>query len=139
MDNKQQLYKELVDKAISARGGSYCPYSGFAVGSALLAESGEVYLGANIENASYTPTLCAERVSFAKAISDGQRRFSAIAIVGGRADEEISAFCPPCGVCRQFMTEFADSDFDIILSDGEDIKVYKLGEIMPLSFAKDNL
>ncbi len=124
----------LIDEAKEARKSSYCPYSGFAVGAALLAEDGRVYHGANIENASFTPTVCAERVAFFKAVSNGEKKFRAIAIVGGKADMPISDFTPPCGVCRQVMSEFCTKDFKIILTDGRSNKVFTLAELFPEVF-----
>ena len=124
----------LVARAVEARAKSYCPYSHFAVGAALLCADGTCYTGANVENASYTPTICAERVAFFEAVHEGKRDFTAIAIVGGKADEAISSFCAPCGVCRQVMSEFCGDDFVIILSDGKDVATYTLSELLPLRF-----
>ena len=124
----------LVEKAIQSRDASYSPYSNFAVGAALLCADGTIYTGANIENSSYTPTVCAERVAFFSAIHDGHREFSAIAIVGGKSGEPISEYCPPCGVCRQVMGEFCTGDFRIILSDGKTPRVMTLDEIFPSRF-----
>ncbi len=129
----------LVKAALKARESSYSPYSKFAVGAALLTEGGDIYTGANIESASYTPTVCAERVAFFSAVHKGERSFRAIAIVGGKRECEIDSLCAPCGVCRQVMSEFADSDFEILLFDGKEIKSYTLGELMPLVFDKNNL
>ena len=123
----------LINKATEARERSYSPYSDFAVGAALLSADGEIYTGANIENASYTPTVCAERVAFFSAIFDGKRDFRAIAIVGGKRGSKVERCCPPCGVCRQVMSEFCDGDFQIILG-GEESIVLTLDEIMPLRF-----
>ena len=136
--NKDNSLK-LAKAAEQARAASYCPYSHFAVGAALLTESGEIFTGANIESSSYTPTVCAERVAFFTAVHGGHRDFRAIAIVGGREGEPLTEFCPPCGVCRQVMAEFASADFEIILYNGKDIKIYTLAEIFPESFTKDNL
>lgn len=129
----------LVEKALEARKKSYSPYSGFAVGAALLTDDGEIFTGANIESSSYTPTICAERVAFFTAVHEGKRNFSAIAIVGGKAEENVKEFCAPCGVCRQVMAEFAKSDFEVVLYNGEKVEVYTLGELLPKSFTKDNL
>ena len=129
----------LVKKAIEAREKSYSPYSTFAVGAALLTEGGEVYTGANIESSSYTPTVCAERVAFFSAVHKGERNFKRIAIVGAKRGEEINALTAPCGVCRQVMAEFCSEDFEILLYDGMQIKVYKLGDLLPVSFTKKNL
>ena len=130
----QEKVSLLVEKAIEARSASYSPYSKFAVGAALLCADGTIYTGANIENASYTPTVCAERVAFFAAVHDGYREFSAIAIVGGKSGEPISEYCPPCGVCRQVMGEFCDGDFKVILSDGSTPRVMTLDEIFPSRF-----
>ena len=125
----------LVKKANEARAKSYCPYSNFAVGAALLCSDGTIYTGANIENASYTPTICAERVAFFQAVHDGHREFVAIAIVGGSKDCNIDALCTPCGVCRQVMSEFCKGDFNIILSDGKTNSVFTLDDMLPHRFA----
>ena len=131
--------KELIAKAILAREASYSPYSGISVGAALLTKSGKVYLGNNIENASYSPTICAERVAFFKAISEGEREFSAIAIAGGRAGEPSQENFPPCGVCRQVMSEFCGKDFLVMWGSDEKITERTLGEILPDGFDKNNL
>lgn len=131
--------KALLSLAEEARGAAYSPYSGITVGAALLTASGKVYRGANIENASYTPTICAERVAFFKAISDGERNFVAIAIAGGEAGMPSKADFPPCGVCRQVMTEFCNSEFRVIWGNDEKITDKALKEIMPFSFDKNNL
>ena len=129
---------ELIQAAVEARKMAYAPYSGFFVGAALLTKDGKVYMGCNIENASYTPTNCAERTAFFKAVSEGERDFTAIAIVGGKG-EELSALCAPCGVCRQVMTEFCGKDFRVLLGTPESFKAYSLEELFPLSFGKDDL
>lgn len=136
---REQTVDMLVCSALAAREKSYCPYSGFAVGAALLTDTGKLYTGANIESSSYTPTICAERVAFFSAIHAGEKKFAAIAIVGARVGEEISSKVPPCGVCRQVMAEFCDEDFKIILFDGENPYTYTLGELLPESFNKSNL
>jgi cytidine deaminase len=128
--------KELIDLAIEARKMSYSPYSGFRVGAALLTKDGRIYTGCNIENAAYTPSNCAERTAFFKAISEGAREFEAIAVVGGPGEaisEEVTA---PCGVCRQVMQEFCDpATFRILLpkADGT-YEVYVLKDLLPLGF-----
>ena len=120
---------ELLTRAIAARERAYAPYSHFTVGAALLCEDGTVYDGCNIENAAHTPTVCAERTAFFKAVSDGKRAFTAIAVVGGTAP------CPPCGVCRQVMAEFCDGDFAVILQDKSgEAKRYTLDQLLPLQF-----
>lgn len=130
--------KELMTLAMEARKASYSPYSGFRVGAALLGRSGKVYLGCNIENAAYTPTNCAERTAVFKAVSEGEREFDAIAVVGGKG-EELSALCAPCGVCRQVLAEFCGQDFRVILGNPDDIKAYTFAEILPLSFGRSDL
>jgi len=131
---------ELIRLAEAARDTAYAPYSGFRVGAALLAASGLVYTGCNIENAAYSPTNCAERTAFFKAVSAGERKFVAIAIAGGR-DKEVTEPCPPCGVCRQVMAEFCDSEnFMIYVSRGQgQYDTYTLGRLLPESFGKSNV
>lgn len=129
---------KLMEIAVKAREMSYSPYSNFRVGAALLGQSGKVYTGCNVENAGYTPTNCAERTALFKAISEGEREFSAIAVVGGLGDT-LSEFCAPCGVCRQALSEFCDKDFRFILGNPKEIKVLSMEEIMPYSFGKGDL
>ncbi|MBQ4586839.1 MAG: cytidine deaminase [Clostridia bacterium] len=131
--------KELLLLAIKARESSYSPYSGFAVGAALLTRDGKVYTGANIENAAYTPTICAERVAFFKAVNSGERDFVKIAVVGGKLGEVISSLCAPCGVCRQVMAEFCRDDFVIVAGTPDDIKTYTLKQILPDYFGPKDL
>ena len=123
----------LVNKAYEAMQYSYSPYSGFKVGAALLCKNGNIYTGCNIENSAYSPTNCTERTAFFKAISEGERDFKAIAIVGGK-DGEITDYCYPCGVCRQVMAEFCDGDFEIITASPEGIKTYTLKDLLPEAF-----
>ena len=134
---------ELIKEAYLAQNYSYTPYSNFRVGAALLGKNGKVYRGCNIENAAYTPTNCAERTAFFKAISEGVKDFSAIAIVGnleGASPEEYE-YCAPCGVCRQVMAEFCNpKEFRIILARSEeDYQVYTLEQLLPLSFTEKDL
>ena len=124
---------ELISIAKEARKKSYSPYSGFAVGAALLTKGGKVFTGCNIENATFSPTICAERTAFAKAISDGELEFEAIAIVGGAGSDD--SLCFPCGVCRQFMSEFCSGDFKLYFADGDETVEYTLDEIMPHRFS----
>lgn len=134
MDNKI-----LVEAACEAMKAAYVPYSRFHVGAALLTKEGKVYTGCNIENSSYTPTNCAERTAFFKAVSEGERDFEAIAVVGG-AEARLSSFTAPCGVCRQVMREFCDPEtFRIILFDGKDEREYLLKELLPVSFGPSDL
>ena len=126
--------KELCTMAIKATENAYAPYSGYKVGAALLTKSGKVYSGCNIENASYSPTNCAERTAFFKAISEGEREFLAIAIAGGK-NGEIKDVFPPCGVCRQVMSEFCSKDFKVLLvKNEEDFEIYTLCQLIPLAF-----
>ena len=126
--------KDLLDKAFEALKNSYAPYSNFNVGAALLASSGKIYLGCNIENASFSATNCAERTAFFKAVSEGEREFEAIAIVGGE-NGKVTGFTPPCGICLQVMSEFCDGDFKVILgkSNGE-TEVFTLDRLLPKRF-----
>lgn len=129
---------ELVKLALNARKMSYSPYSGFSVGAALLCADGSVYTGCNIENSAFSPTNCAERTAFFKAVSEGKRDFLKIAVVGGDFSQATpDNYCTPCGVCRQVMKEFCSSDFEIVIAkNSEDYKVVTLAEILPLSFDK---
>ena len=137
MDSQIQ---ELVKTALSMRKMSYTPYSHFNVGAALLSADGKIYTGCNIENASYTPTNCAERTAFFKAVSEGVKDFTAIAIAGGKEDAEELDYCPPCGVCRQVMSEFCKDDFKIFLVKSEtEYKEYTLTELVPERFTPNNL
>lgn len=132
--------KELVKEALAAREFAYTPYSKFNVGAALLCKNGRVFRGCNIESASYTPTNCAERTAFFKAVSEGEREFSAIAIVGGPAGAPPADFCYPCGVCRQVMAEFCGRDFKVYISKSEsEIREYSLDEIIPFAFTQEDL
>ncbi len=128
------MYTELINKAKKARENAYAPYSEFKVGAALLCKDGKIYTGCNIENISYGATNCAERTAIFKAVSEGEYEFEAIAIVGGKDKLELTS---PCGMCRQVMSEFCDSDFKIILADDVNQKEYLLEELLPLSF--DNI
>ncbi len=130
--------KKLSLTAIKAMKYAYAPYSGYCVGAALLGESGRVYTGCNIENASYTPTVCAERTAVFKAVSEGERAFMMLAVVGGKDGEVTGAF-PPCGVCRQVLAEFCAPDMPIILvkdADGNG-ETHTLSELLPLAFKLD--
>ena len=133
--------RELIREAIKAREKSYCPYSNFAVGAALLTKGGNVFRGCNIENAAFSPTNCAERTAFFKAVSEGVTDFDKIAIVGGSVDGPIENFCYPCGVCRQVMMEFCDPDsFTIIAAISEDdYREFTLRELLPEGFGPDVL
>ena len=137
---EQVMVEKLIDIEIEQLKFSYTPYSNFKVGAALLTKSGKIYTGCNIENASYTPTNCAERTAFFKAVSEGVRDFQAICIVGGK-DGKLTEYTAPCGVCRQVMMEFCNpKTFQIILAvDKERYEIYTLEELMPLGFGPLNL
>ena len=137
---EQVMVEKLIDTAIEQLKFSYTPYSNFKVGAALLTKSGKIYTGCNIENASYTPTNCAERTAFFKAVSEGVRDFQAICIVGGK-DGKLTEYTAPCGVCRQVMMEFCNpKTFQIMLAvDKERYEIYTLEELMPLGFGPLNL
>ena len=132
--------RELVMEALKARKQAYCPYSGFAVGAALLCVDDRVFTGCNIENAAYPATNCAERTAFFKAVSEGERSFTRIAVVGNYPGKP-GDYCAPCGVCRQVMREFCDPEtFEIIIARGpEDYKSFLLKELLPESFGPDDL
>lgn len=133
-------HEQLLKTAIEARENAYVPYSHFAVGAALLAKSGKVYRGCNVENAAYGPTNCAERTAFFTAVCAGEREFEALAICGGPAGKPVSELCAPCGVCRQVIREFCPDDFPIVLTtDGTKLYETTLAELLPLSFSADDL
>ena len=126
--------KELCAAAIKAMENAYVPYSGYRVGAALLTKDGKLYTGCNIENAAYSPTVCAERTAIFKAVSEGEREFAAIAVAGGK-DGKIEGAFPPCGVCRQVMSEFCSSDFTVLMVTGTDtFERHALSELLPFSF-----
>ena len=125
--------KMLADISRRARAKAYAPYSSFLVGAALLCADGSIYEGCNIENASFTPTCCAERVALFRAVADGKRDFSAIAIAGGKQGEACEP-CYPCGVCRQVLAEFCNEDFKIIVVSDSERSEMTLGELLPKAF-----
>lgn len=130
--------KTLIREALKMRRFSYSPYSHFRVGAALLDKQGNIHIGCNIENSAFSPSNCAERTAFFKAVSEGIREFEAIAIVGGPEGATELDYCAPCGVCRQVMREFCDDDFKIILArTEEEYKVFTLSELFPQSFFAD--
>lgn len=137
---EKEVIQRLIDLAIRQLEFSYTPYSGFKVGAALLTKGGKIYTGCNIENAAYTPTNCAERTAFFKAVSEGEREFQAICVVGGK-DGVLTEYAAPCGVCRQVMMEFCDPEtFQIILAvSREQYDIFTLKEILPLGFGPLNL
>ncbi len=138
MDKKR--IEEMIDLAIGQLKYSYTPYSHFKVGAALLTKGGKLYTGCNIENAAYTPTNCAERTAFFKAVSEGEREFQAICVVGGK-DGVLTEYAAPCGVCRQVMMEFCNPEtFQIILATSkEQYEIFTLKEMLPLGFGPDNM
>lgn len=139
------IYEEavsLMEKAQEARFFSYTPYSHFAVGAALLCEDGSIVTGCNVENAAYSPGNCAERTAVFKAVSEGKRRFRALAVVGAKEGEvpDGSSICSPCGVCRQVLREFCnEKEFRVYMTDGKKLLCYTLEELLPLSFGAANL
>lgn len=156
-EDSSEIYKNeahsLLNQAEAAGKLAYAPYSKFKVGAALLTMEDEIITGCNVENAAFTPGNCAERTAIFKAVSEGKRKFKAIAIVGrkdvvegksqnqgGSATEDSTAFCGPCGVCRQVMREFCDEkNFRIYVTDGLEIRMYRLEELLPLSFGPENI
>ena len=144
LKEKNEFYEDinqtLVEAAIEATKFAYVPYSNFKVGAAILAESGKIYTGCNIENASYSPTNCAERTAIFKAVSEGVTKFKKIAVVGG-PNGNLENYCPPCGVCRQVISEFADEEFELILGTSKNkYAVYNFfEEVLPLSFTAKEL
>ena len=132
--------RQLIQEAMNSLKYAYAPYSNFMVGAALLTTKKTIYTGCNIENSAYSPTICAERTAFAKAVSEGARDFAAIAIVGGKGGIPMD-YCPPCGVCRQVMMEFCDpKKFVVILARSEDdYWVYSLQDLLPMGFSPKNV
>lgn len=129
---------ELITLAREAREHAYAPYSSFCVGAALLAASGKVYQGCNVENAAYSPSCCAERIAFYRAVCSGERSFTSIAIVGGKQGQEPTD-CPPCGVCRQVMKEFCSDDFLVFMGGADDqFRAMTLGQLLPAAFGLPN-
>ena len=130
--------KELVALAEQARERSYCPYSRFAVGAALLCADGTVFTGCNIENAAFGPSVCAERTAIFKAVSEGHRDFAALAVAGGPAGSPVERECPPCGVCRQVLREFCADDFPVYMSGGNGTyRMLRLSRLLPASFCAE--
>lgn len=136
----RELAQKMIGVAIEQLQYAYTPYSHFKVGAALLTKAGKLYTGCNIENAAYTPTNCAERTAFFKAVSEGEREFEAICVVGGK-DGVLTEYAAPCGVCRQVMMEFCHPEtFQIILATSkEQYEIFTLKELLPLGFGPDNL
>lgn len=132
------IKEQLVSMAKEAMMNAYSPYSGYKVGAALLCKDGSVYTGCNIENAGYSATNCAERTAFFKAVSEGIREFTSIAICGGK-DGVLDGEFPPCGVCRQVMQEFCEDEFLIYLASKDGIETYTLKELLPMSFRPETV
>ena len=132
---EEEKIKILIKKSFEAQKNSYAPYSNFNVGASLLCASGNIYLGANIENASYPAGICAERVAYSKAISEGEKEFVAICITCSNTN----SYAMPCGICRQFMNEFSKNTTVIIAKNENEYKIYALNELLPHSFNKENL
>lgn len=134
--------KILIEKALDVRKNSYCPYSNYAVGASILAEDGNVYVGANIENASIGGTICAERSAMTNAYSSGARSIKIIAIVGGKVDQNINEmdWAFPCGICRQFLNEFASEETIVVVAkSSDDYRMFKFNELLPNAFGPNNL
>ena len=141
MNLTEDEIKELIKDAFDAREMAYTPYSNFKVGAALLTSNKKIYKGCNIENASFSPTICAERTAIFKAVSEGNRDFCAISIVGGKVNDTNFNYSPPCGVCRQVMVEFCDIEkFMIIIAKSiDEYKIYTLKDLLPISFSNKEL
>lgn len=134
------MSEELIRKALEARKNAYVPYSHYTVGAALLTAEGKIYTGCNVENASYGVTNCAERTAFFKAVSEGERDFSAIAVTGGMEGQEPQDYAYPCGICRQVMQEFGRDDFRIIVAKSvEEYQEYRLDELLPFGFGGESI
>lgn len=129
------LDQELMQLAEDARKNAYAPYSGFKVGAALLCSDGSIYLGCNIENASYGASMCAERTAIFQAIADGKRKFIKIAVCGGK--DSTDSPCPPCGCCRQVLREFCEDNFRIVMKNGISLFSDTIGDLLPLSFQRN--
>ncbi len=138
---KEQEIQALIREALKARENAYTPYSHYQVGAALLTGDGEIYTGCNIENAAYSPTNCAERTAFFKAVSEGRRVFIAIAVAGGHEGDKVTQYAYPCGVCRQVMAEFCKPEsFQVIIACSEtDYRLFTLAQLLPCGFGPENL
>lgn len=132
------MYIKLIEEAVKARENSFCKYSGFAVGAALLCSDGEIFTGCNIENISYSLTNCAERTAIFKAVSEGKKDFTAIAVVGAvKSGDPLKEVCYPCGACLQVMSEFCGPDFSVVLVQDGEPKVLRFSELMPKVFSSE--
>lgn len=131
---------KLIGLAFAAREKAYAPYSGFTVGAVLECEDGSVYTGCNIENAAYSVCICAERTALCKAVSEGKRRFTRIAVVGGKAEQEATEYCAPCGLCRQALAEFCGGEMTVLLpARGKETKRFRFAQLLPEAFGPENL
>lgn len=136
----EQEKRELIQKALEARGMAYAPYSRYQVGAALLTEDGSCYQGGNIENASYGATNCAERTAVFKAVSDRKRRIKALAVTGGLEGTEPSDYAYPCGICRQVLQEFGAEDMTLIVAKSvTDYREFSLKELLPFGFGGESI
>lgn len=136
----EEQIKMLSHAALQVRANAYAPYSHYQVGAALLCDGGEVYTGCNVENASYGATNCAERTAFFKAVSEGERKFTAIAIAGGMEGQNPQDYAYPCGVCRQVMQEFCGEDFLVLVIKSEaEYQMYHLKELLPYGFGGESI
>ena len=133
------MKEKLVALAKQTMKNAYAPYSKFKVGAALLCADGSIYTGCNIENSSFTPTVCAERVALFKAVSEGKREFSAIAVCGGADGVLTNNFCHPCGVCRQALSEFCKGDFKVYCVSETGVEEHSLSELLPHSFGAEDV
>jgi cytidine deaminase len=138
-DISNEKKNELALAADKAREKSICPYSGKSVGAALLCADGYIYTGANVESAAFSPTVCAERVALLRALHDGKREFLAIAISGGDMGKSVNSPFTPCGVCRQMLSEYCESEACVIVTTADGYDEYTLGELFPHSFGKESL
>ncbi len=138
MDSTEEITIErLISEAERMREKAYAPYSHFTVGAALETKSGKIYSGCNIENNSYSATMCAERTAIFKAVSDGETEFRRIAVIGGALESLPSEYCNPCAVCLQVMSEFCGPDFEIyVAKDQQDFHVYRMDELLPVRFER---
>lgn len=128
--------EKLMEKAKAAMKNAYALYSGFQVGAALLCADGTVYTGCNIENAAYSVTVCAERVALYKAVSEGKRDFTALAVCGGK-DGVIESLCTPCGVCRQALSQFCSADMPVYMAKPDGMEKTTLSQLLPQAFNLD--
>lgn len=137
---REDMRERLIQKALKARENAYTPYSRYQVGAALLLENDEIVSGCNVENASFGAACCAERTAVFKAVSEGRRRFRAIAIAGGQERAEPADYAFPCGICRQVLNEFAGPEFAVVVAKSmSDYQEYTLGELLPNSFGGESI